>query len=142
MAVEFRPLTPGHLGSLVAQPVQRMDQAWMVQPAYAAALAEGVALSAWAGLKCVACAGIVRQPERERVVAWALLSENWRGHWLTITTKVVRVLRALPDERIQMHVDSEYFDGRRWASILGFVSDGEQVNEITGRREIVYVWVK
>lgn len=130
MAVEFRPFRPGDLVFVQAQPTQLIEQQFMQAAPYAAELAEGVAQTLWVDGKIVACAGIVRLAEPERTVCWALLSMQAREHMVAISLKIIRVLNALPERRVQMGVRREYEDGHRWAKMLGFVPEYEEYDEL------------
>lgn len=114
----------------------------MQAPSYVAELAGGIAQTLVVGGKVLACAGIVRQPELNRTVCWALMSMQARQHMVAVSLKIIRVLNTLPERRVQMHVRQDYADGHRWAKVLGFVADHEEPNELTGDNELIYVRVR
>lgn len=130
MAVEFRPFVSGDLQFVQAQPAQLIEQQFMKAAPYAAELAGGVAQTLWVDGKVTACAGIVRLAEPDRTVCWALLSMQARQHMVAISLKIIRVLNALPERRVQMGVRQEYADGHRWATMLGFVADHVEDDEL------------
>jgi hypothetical protein len=117
--LEYRPFRPEHLNYIQPQAVQRFQQLGMIEPAYAEFLAAGVSLSAWDGHRCVAAAGIAIIRPYRLALAWALLSRHAGPHMLSITRRCRQVIAQDRTPRIEMSVNADFEQGRRWALAVG-----------------------
>lgn len=131
MTIEFRPLLPGHLGTIAAQPEQQLEQVSMIEPAYEALLVAGKAEGAWVGPRIVAAAGLAIMIPGELAIAWCLLSPRAGRYMASITKRCRRVLFDDPITRVEMWVNTDIQQGERWALALGFTR--ETVNPLRKR---------
>lgn len=76
------------------------------------------AITGMVGGQVIFCVGRCRQWEG-RYILWAILSEDACKHMLAITRAVKRAL-LLCAGRLEIQVRSDFPEGRRWASMLGF----------------------
>jgi len=130
--IRFEPATPELAATIRAQRVQR-------DGCYAADYTVGqwatqIARSHWCeiaarGNKCLCVAGlVVAWPGRGMV--WLLLDESVGGNDLVVISK--RVKRRLDDffdafclNRLETTVRSDFAQGHRWATMLGFGCEGK-----------------
>lgn len=119
-AVEFRPLKPGQLRAVLAQPEQRLEQVAFVQPEQEALLLSGRAEGAWVGPRLVAAAGLVTLVPGEVLVAWCLLSKRAGRYMTVVTRRCLHVLDEVSEARVEMYVNTDIVAGQRWASVMGF----------------------
>lgn len=122
-AVEFRPLKPGQLRLVPAQPAQRLEQTAMVEPAYEALLCAGRAEGAWVDGRIIAAAGVGVLLPGQLGVAWCLLSLKAGRFMGAITRRCKRVLDEEPTVRVEMYVNTDVKNGERWALAMGFQRD-------------------
>lgn len=57
---------------------------------------------------------------RGRAYAWALLAEDAGPHLLALTREIRSLISKTPFARIEMAVDADFPEARRWAVMLGF----------------------
>lgn len=119
MTVEFRKCYPEHIQCILVQDVQTHEQAGLLTPDAMSVLQSNVALSAWAGGRCLGAAGLINLWPG-RALAWALLSKHVGPYMLPITRHVRFVTDTYPARRIEMVVSHEFKQGHRWACALGF----------------------
>lgn len=121
MIVAFKP---DHLQRLLLQPSQAIMQPTLADPTYGPSLASaGPAYSAVHGDAVFACAGIIPQWEG-RALAWALIASEAGPHMVAIHKAVRRALDIHPFRRVETAVASDFAQGHRWATMLGFEREG------------------
>ena len=115
------PFEPWHLSWLT----DTTEQAWIARtPDYARALKDGgPCFTAFAGMRVVACAGIVPYWEG-RVQAWSILSADVGAYAMGIHRAVRRFLDTYPARRIECSIDPRSETAVRWATRLGFEYEG------------------
>ena len=120
--IEFRPFRAGHLDYLTPQASQVRDHGEIVASGQAVLLEPYTALSAWRGLVCIGCAGLITiRPHR--AMAWALLGEGAGRDMLCIARKVKRVIAAAPYKRVEFTVAEGFENGHRFARALGAIQE-------------------
>lgn len=124
--IEFVRCHPQHLWLFEPQPWQAFDHKAMQAPSVAAFIAGTVAVSGFAGGRCMGCAGVF-DLGGGRAQVWALLSKDAGPFMLPISRKVRRVLSAYPATRFEASVAYGFEEGRRWMKLLGFAMDVERV---------------
>lgn len=110
-----------HLERLALQPAQRLEFDPRQRAGYQEALESSAALAAFAGPRCMGCAGILDGPEGAQV--WALLSKDAGPYMIPITRKVRAVIALHPAARFTATVAREFDAGHRWAGVLGFTRE-------------------
>ena len=121
MIVAFQP---DHLQRLLLQPSQAIMQPTLADPSYGPSLAAaGPAYSAVDGDAVFACAGLIPQ-WNGRALAWALIAAEAGRHMVGIHKAVRRALDVHPFRRVETAVVSDFVQGHRWATLLGFEREG------------------
>lgn len=116
--ITFTPFRAGHLEFLTPQPAQAREHAALVSAGGASMLEQYVSLSAWDGLTCIGCAGLI--PIRpHRAMAWALLGGRLGPHMGEVVRKIRRVVAAAPYRRVEFTVAEGFNNGHRFARALG-----------------------
>lgn len=111
--MRLEPFRPEHLRRIEVQEAQRRDFMLQPDPTY------GEAWTAFDGERGICSAGLL-QLWPGRAYAWAVLSLH-AGPYLLEITRIARfILAASTYERIEMYVDEDFEQGRRWAGMLGF----------------------
>tara|TARA_R100000687_G_scaffold66600_1_gene55280 strand:+ start:144 stop:584 length:441 start_codon:yes stop_codon:yes gene_type:complete len=142
--IEYRPFREGHLAYLKPQKVQAGEYQALVASGAASALEGGVALSGWAGLRCIGAAGLIHV-RRERAVAWMILSEDAGAYMLPLAKKIRRVLSSVQYKRIELTVADGFEEGERFARLLGAKCETPEPMRffgVDGRDERMYAIVK
>ena len=138
-ALKIIPFRPEHLDALELQPAQMLTAA--PDPAR---LGFGPAFSGFVGGGVVACAGLVPQGGG-RAFCWALLSACGPAVFRQVRRAVKRGLDAYDFRRLEMTVDHDFENGRRWARTLGFrleTPDGMAAWSPDGRTFDLYARVR
>lgn len=115
MTVDIIPFETWHLDEMDIQERQSLPDSVAVT-GYAYTIVNGSVL---------ACFGAVLA-WKGRYVAWAVLSKAAREHMLAITRLVKRKL-SKADGRVEITVESDFPEGRRWARMLGFHIEAERM---------------
>lgn len=142
--LEYRPFKSGHLKYLAPQVEQRHEHAVLLNSEYADIVDNNFGLSAWVGDKCVGASGVVPMFSH-RAVAWAILSKDAAPYMVPIVRKVRRTLATLPYRRIEMTVNAEFENGRRFAELIGMTLETPEplrAYGATGSDEYMYARVK
>jgi hypothetical protein len=130
-----------HMQTIVPQAGQRLP------PEHLREALEGPTGHAWTGIvdgKPIGCAGVL-EVWPGRGYAWALLDQECGPHLLAITRAVRAKLMAVPFKRIEMAVDADFENARRWARMLGFVQETPKPMRAytpDGRAAYLYALVK
>lgn len=118
------PFEAEHLQLLKLQESQAMIQPLMTDMEYAVSLqTRGPAFSAMVDGEIIAAAGLLPQWEN-RAVAWALIGENARRHFVRLTKSMVRYFDFAEFNRLETAVKTDFAEGHRWARMMGFVREG------------------
>lgn len=123
MTVEFRKCYPKHIEHMIVQDVQTGEQAWLLAGGVSIVEQSTIALSAWAGGRCLGAAGLL-DVWPGRALAWTLLSKYAPPHMRAITRHVRFCVNAYPARRVEMVVLRSFVQGHRWATMLGFEYEG------------------
>ena len=88
--------------------------------------------------------GGIRQFWFNRGEAWLIFGQPKRKDFITIHKIVQKFLDLSPIKRIEMVVDHDYFEGHRWAHILGFKKEADKMTAYhsDGRDATLYALVK
>jgi len=123
-AFAIAPYRPAHLRAIALQPHQQHLGAFLTAGDYAEQVLEaGPCWSALVDDAPIGCGGF-QECWPGRSIAWAVLSEA-AGAWMMPLTRAVRRGLALhPAERIEAQVLEGFSPGLRWATLLGFESEG------------------
>jgi hypothetical protein len=131
-----------HLSRLALQDSQLSLSKELTNPEYAKMLEGMYAYSKIDGDEVLCCAGLM-QTWPGRSVGWALISRNAGKHFIEIHRNVAAAIRMCPDRRIEIAVDSEFPQGKRWAKMLGLTYEGTMKAYGTdGRDHDLYAIVK
>lgn len=118
------PFEAGHLRLLALQESQAAFMPLLSNEKYAISLEkEGSAFSAFVGDEIIAALGIIPQWEN-RAVAWGLIGNGAREHFVPLTKAIIRFLVLTPYRRIETSVDCDFAEGHRWARLMGFENEG------------------
>ncbi|RTL04991.1 hypothetical protein EKK58_09295 [Candidatus Dependentiae bacterium] len=139
----YRKCTAEHIKLIVPQYGMEAEKMLYLSPEYADVLTENFALSAWAGVKCIAAAGIVHC-NKHRAVGWTLIGRNAGPYMRQITKKVRNVLDGYAVARLEMTVRTDFHEGHRWAELLGFEMEAARMRKhgLNGEDETLYVRIK
>lgn len=118
------PFKAEHLGMVQLQSTQAYMTDEMRKPEYAKMLENSYAYSLIDGDEVLCCAGIM-PIWNGRAMAWALMSKNAGRKFIEIHKNVSAALRLCPERRVEMAVDSEFPEGKRWARMLGMTYEGK-----------------
>ena len=135
---------PQHLAALELQSWQRMDCDSLRRPGYAEAIAQlGDAFTILGDGVPVACLGVVPMTDH-RGQGWALISEAWKPHMLTVTRAAIGWLQQTRYRRVDVVVSAGFEAGHRWARLLGFQQEGgpREAYMLDGSAGITYAKVK
>lgn len=142
MRLEIVPFKADHLFDLRLQDAQEMFYA-KFSPQYGRALED--AGGGWTALvdgRPIACAGLAEQWQG-RALAWALLANDIRPHFVAVTRAVKRALDLSDYRRIEAQVDAEFGQGIRWAQMLGFEIEAKlRAFTPEGRDAFMYARIK
>jgi len=101
-----------------------MLQHLLTDPEYGASLkAAGPSYTALDGDKVVACIGMVNIWQG-RAQVWALIAKDAGRKFFYIHKMVERALRLHPCKRVETTVTSDFVEGHRWMTMLGFEREG------------------
>lgn len=142
-ALTYLPCSIEHVELIEPQSGTFMDKAYFIDPAFHHIIQNHFSISAWAGMECIAAAGVV-SIYKDRGVAWAFLGAKAGPYMPRLTAKVRSVLNAQPMKRIEMLVDYDFEAGHRWAKVLGFKVEAERMrfSGYYGNDETMYVRIK
>jgi hypothetical protein len=136
------PFEAEHLSKIKLQNAQLSVSDMLNNPDYAKML-EGT--NAWTlidGDEVLCCGGMLKMWEG-RSVAWALMSANAGRKFMEIHRNVAAAFRMCPDRRVEIAVDSEFPQGKRWAKMLGLTYEGTMKGYgVDGRDHDLYARVK
>jgi hypothetical protein len=122
--MRIEPFRPEHLETLILQPQQERARAFLANPDYGKALANGLAYAAIDDDGTVlCCAGLLPMWEG-RAEAWALMGGNLKRHFLAIHHAALRFLSVAEFRRIEAVVDAQFCTGHKWLERLGFKPEG------------------
>lgn len=132
------PYQREHVAQIRAQHAQANE----VKIGEAPAVEAGDAWSAFVDGQCIGCGGLFPMFPH-RAYAWALLGVDAGPHMLAITREVRFRLDSSPFVRVEMAVDHEFPEGRRWAEMLGFEAEVLARAYLPGPRDAwIYIKVK
>lgn len=117
--IQFERCHPEHITLVSPQPGQEADAQFLLSPAAWMAVPNTVALSGFAGGRCLGCAGLI-DIEPGLALVWALLAKDAGPYMLPITRKVLRVINAYPAKRIEAAVTEGFDAGHKWLTTMGF----------------------
>lgn len=136
------PFKAEHLAKLSLQSAQLSASESLTNPEYAKMLEGTQAWSLIDGDEVLACAGLM-QVWNGRSVGWALMSRNAGRKFMEIHRNVAAAIRMCQDRRVEIAVDSEFPEGKRWAVLLGLTFEGRMRGYGTdGRDHDLYARVK
>lgn len=140
--IRVEPFKAEHLATLELQEAQSVF-ADKYNPAYGKALEEcGGSYTGFADGRPVICAGLIEQWEG-RALAWALVSSDAGRHFVHVTRIIRRAIEMSQFRRIEAHVDCEFYQGIRWAEMLGFEVEARMRRFMAdGRDAFLYVRFK
>lgn len=122
--IRVEPFHPSDLQQLLLQPQQAFMRSAFGDPSYGESLAQYPSFTAWsASGKVIGCGGAIEQWEN-RAQVWALLAVDSGREFVAIHRAVAAFLDSLPYRRIETTVDSGFYQGQRWAALLGFDYEG------------------
>ena len=78
------------------------------------------------GDEIVGCGGVV-EIWKDRGMAWTLISENIGKRFVGLHRVVTRFLDTSKFKRVEMYVDYDFIEAHRWATMLGFTLEAEQM---------------
>ena len=142
--LEYKPFKVGHLQYLAPQEAQRHEHAVLLRSDYADIVDSNFGLSAWVGNQCIAASGVVPMFSH-RAIAWARVSNDAAPYMVEIVRKVRRTLAILPYRRIEMTVNAEFENGRRFAELVGMTLETPEPLRAFGARgedEYLYARIK
>lgn len=136
------PFKAEHLGKIALQSAQLSMSDHLMNPDYAKMLEGTYAYSLIEGDEVLCCAGLMQVWEG-RSLGWALVSHKAGKHFMEIHRNVAAAIRMCPDRRVEIAVDSEFPEGKRWAKMLGLEFEGTMRGYgIDGRSHDLYARVK
>ena len=92
-------------------------------------------------LNCYGMAGVIDMGFG-RGQAWSLFSKNAGKHMVRITRAVKDYLNSVDYNRIEMHVEKDFDEARRWAKMLGFEYESEMPQFLNGKDYYMFVRIK
>ncbi len=136
------PFKAEHLASLSLQEAQLSASPQLTDPEYGKMLEGMYAYSLIDGDEVLCCAGLMQVWEG-RSLGWALVSRKAGKHFMEIHRNVAAAIRMCPDRRVEIAVDSEFPEGKRWAKMLGLTYEGTMRGYgVDGRDHDLYARVK
>lgn len=136
------PFKAEHLAKLSLQSAQLSMSSELTNPDYAKMLEGMYAYSLIDGDDVLCCAGLM-QVWPGRSVGWAMISGKAGKHFMEIHRNVAAAIRMCPDRRVEIAVDSEFPEGKRWAKMLGLTYEGRmRAYGTDGRDHDLYARVK
>jgi hypothetical protein len=125
--IRIVPMTDAHVLAIVPQE-QQAPELRTPEDRLREISAPRAAGSAWAVVDGdeVLLLGGVQTMWEGRGMAWVLLAEGAGRRMLSITRAVRRYLDALDYGRLEMYVDAGFWNGCRWAEVLGFRNETPQ----------------
>lgn len=130
------PFKPEDLDEIDLQPGQT---SWIDNrdPEYAQELARHLAVTARAGTRIVACAGVLPL-DRDVGIAWAFVARDAGRHFVRFRRMVLRMLQISGKRRMLATTECDFAMGCRWLQILGFERIDTDVLEVLGRPHFVF----
>jgi hypothetical protein len=136
------PFKAEHLAKLSLQSTQLAMSEQLTNPEYATMLEGTYAYSLIEGDEVLCCAGLMPVWEN-RSMGWALVSSKAGKHFIEIHRNVAAAIRMCPDRRVEIAVDSEFAEGKRWAKMLGLTFEGRMRGYgVDGRDHDLFARVK
>lgn len=136
------PFRAEHLARLSLQSAQLSMSKELTNPDYAKMLESMYSYSLIDGDDVLCCAGLL-QMWPGRSVGWAMVSHKAGRKFMEIHRNVAAAIRMCPDRRVEIAVDSEFPEGKRWAKMLGLEYEGTMRGYgIDGRDHDLYARVK
>lgn len=117
------PFKAEHLTKLALQDAQAFLTSELTNPDYAKMLEGMYSYSLIVDDAVLCCAGIM-QVWKGRSMGWAMISGDAGKHFMEIHRNVAAAIRMCPDRRLEIAVDSEFKEGKRWAKMLGLTFEG------------------
>lgn len=141
--VTYRPCKQAHLGLIRPQPHDRALLASYMAPEFKQILDSSFGISAWAGSRPLAAAGIIPM-HAHCALGWAMLGADAGPYLRDITRAVRKALDESHYPRIEMRVIYDFEEGHRWAKLLGFSVDAPRMRSsgARGEDETLYARVK
>jgi len=142
--LRYEPFNAGHLKYLTPQREQKYDHAVLLNSEYAAIVNDNFGLSAWVGNRCIGAAGCV-PIFASRAVGWAILSNDAAPYMIPIVRKFRAIIDGLPHRRIEISVRADFFDGQRFAKLIGMkleTPEPMRCHGANGEDEYMYAVVK
>lgn len=146
LEIEYKECYPEHIKLIdtgVFDPVEL--RTFLAEETQEHIFGQGLAKSAWVGVRPVAAAGLIPFYPGRRYVAWAIIGKNAGPHLRCITKEIRRFLEEFPAARIEMHVLSDFKEGHKWAKMLGFeceTPNGMRKHSFYGKDEHMYARIK
>lgn len=117
------PTIPAHFEGFVAQKEQMVTNKYIQDPSYVPMLCE--AGLSWSGIvdgKVIAMAGVYEVHKHIGMV-WAILGEGSEKHMLAMTRAIKNWLDNWDCARLETAVRVDFYEGHRWAKMLGFENE-------------------
>lgn len=121
--ITVEKLKAEHVLSITPQPAQ-IQMVSELTESYAAQLENqpGVAFSVMLDGEAIACGGLAEIHD-DRAVAWSLISEAALSHFKIVHRVVLRVMQSSHFSRIEMVVNADHKQAKRWAQSMGFTQE-------------------
>lgn len=132
--MQYIKFAPVHLEMFIHQPSQADFGECFKDKQYAKHLASQESYTAVEDGYIYGCGGVIEMWEG-RALLWSLLSENAGAKMMNIHRVTKDFIRGLLYHRIEMTVDSNFRNGKRWAEMLGFQYEGTMRGYTPDRRD-------
>lgn len=119
------PYKAQHLLDLQVQMAQAYSTTY-ITPEYAKALETDFSFTALHDGEPIAVGGVAKV-WGHRAIAWALLGEKAKEHFVSIHKAAAQALSLAPYARIEADTPVEFKQGHRWLKMLGFNLEAERM---------------
>lgn len=115
--MKIEPFKPEHLERLEAQTGRYYPQ---ISPENRITLGQiGLSFTCLKDDRVLACGGVVQYWEN-RAEGWCIFDQNLKFEMMGVHRAALRLLETAPFKRIEAVVNSQFYQGNRWAKALGF----------------------